>query len=103
MPTGRLGAATLAANTHTTVYAVPAGKTSALSINLCNTSSAAVTARIALAASATPANGEFIEYDAVIPASGVLERGGIVLGAGQFLVVRASGLGVNATVWGYEE
>lgn len=103
MTTGRLGAAAVAATTNTTLYQVPAAKTSVCTVNLCNTSSAAITVRIAIAAATTPVDGEYIEYEAQIPANGVLERGGIVLDALRYIVVYASATGINATAWGYEE
>lgn len=103
MPTGRLGAAAVAATTNTTIYTVPAGKTAVATVSLCNTSATAITVRLALSVSSTPVDGEYIEYDVSIPAGGVLERGGIVLAATQNIVVRSSATGINATVWGYEE
>lgn len=103
MASGRLGSASLSATTITTLYTVPASKVATCSINLCNTSAADVTVRVALAAVDTPAAGEHIEYDVSIPPSGVLERGGIVLDAGKKVVVYASATGINANVWGFEE
>ena len=104
MATGRLGSASLSATTYTTLYQVPLGKTTVCTVSLCNTTSAAVTVRIALAAaSGTPAGGEFIEYDVSLPANGVLERGGIVLDAEKYITVYASASGINANAWGYEE
>lgn len=103
MATGRLGAADLAATTNTTLYTVPASKVGSCSVNLCNRTATAVTVRLALASTGTPGNAEWIEYDAEIPAHGVLERTGIVLGAGQRVVAYASAAGVSALAWGYEE
>ena len=100
---GRLGTASLAATTNTTVYAVPTGKTSTVTVNFCNTTSAAATVRLALALADTPVAGEWIEYDCSLPANGVLERGGIVLGEGQRIVAYASATGININVWGFEE
>lgn len=103
MTTGRLGAAAVSATTNTTLYQVPSGKTAVCTINLCNTSSVAVTVRVGLCATSTPASGEYIEYETVLPSGGVLERGGVVLDALKYIVVYASAAGVNATAWGYEE
>lgn len=103
MASGQLGSANVSATTNTAVYTVPSGKTSAFTINLCNTSSVSVSVRVALAKTETPEAGEYIEYDVTIPAGGVLERGGVVLDATKNVVVYASASGINANVWGYEE
>jgi hypothetical protein len=55
-----------------------------------------------VAASATPGNAEFIEFDTSLSAKGVLERTGIVMDAGKLLVVRSSAVDVSAVVYGIE-
>jgi hypothetical protein len=88
MATGRLGAFNITTTADTTVYTVPASTFSVVTVNVVNrntTTSADI--RIAVASSATPALGEYIEYDSDIVASGVLERTGIVMDAGKLLVV----------------
>ena len=102
MATGRLGAVDLSAATDTTVYTCPVTTFSVVSVSVCNRGSTAATIRIAVAASATPTAAEWIEYDSTILAKGVLERTGIVLAAGQVLVVRSSAVSVNAVVMGIE-
>lgn len=103
MASGRLGAADLAATTNTTLYTVPNGKVASLTIGLCNRAASAVTVRLALAASGTPAAAEWIEYDVAIPANGVLERTGLVLDAGKNVVAYAGAANVSAVVWGFED
>lgn len=102
MATGRLGAVDLSAATDTTVYTCPATTFSVVAVSVCNRGSTSATVRIAVAASATPTAAEWIEYDSTILAKGVLERTGIVLAAGQLLVVRSSAVSVNAVVMGIE-
>lgn len=102
MATGILGSADLSAATNTTVYTVPADTFSVVSINMVNRGATAANIRIAVAASATPTNAEFIEYDSQITANGVLERTGIVVQAGKLIVVRSSAINVTAMVYGIE-
>lgn len=103
MASGRLGAADLAATTDTTLYTVATGKLASFNVNFCNRNSTAVTVRLALAAAGTPTAGEYIEYEATIPAYGVLERGGLVLDSAKLVVVRASATNVSVVAWGIEE
>ena len=89
MATGRLGIANITTTADTTVYTVPASTFSVVTVCVVNrSSSAAADIRIAVASSATPAAGEYIEYDADIVANGVLERTGIVMDAGKLIVVQ---------------
>ena len=102
MAAGRLGtAADLAATTNTTLY-TNATTYAVASVTLCNRNSTAVSIRLALSATATPGNAEYIEYGTTIPANGVLERTGLVVGATQNLVAYASATGVSAVVYGIE-
>ena len=105
MPSGTLGQADLAATTNTTVYTVPAGKTATISINVCNrgTVASSVNVRVAIASAATPTNAEYIEYDATLVTSAVLERTAIVVSAGEQIVVYSSAAGVSVNVYGFEE
>jgi len=102
MATGRLGIADLAAATNTSVYTVPSGYFAVVSVNICNRSNQATAVRIAAASLDTPANGEFLEYDTELLGRGVLERTGIIVGAGQKIVVRSTGANVSAVVFGIE-
>lgn len=104
MPSGLLARSFPAAATETTVYTVPAGKTSSVTISACNqnpTDYAKI--RIALTTSDTPTSNSYIEYDAPINAFGVLERSAIVLAAGQKIVVRTTIGSVSFVVFGIEE
>ena len=103
MATGILGQAAPTAATYTTAYTVPVGKTATFNISVANTTSGTISARVALATTATPTSNEFIEYDTVIVGNGVLERGGIVAQAGESVVVYNAMAGLNFNVYGYEE
>ncbi len=102
MATGRLGTADLSAATNTTLYTVPSATFAVATVNLVNRTASAVTVRIALASSATPGNGEWIEYGVSLAANTVLERTGLVLDAGKSVVVYASASGVSAVAYGIE-
>ena len=103
MATGRLGANDIAATTNTTVYTCPSSTFAVVTLSLCNrNATTARDIRVAVATSDTPSNAEYIEYDASLLAKGVLERTGLVLAAGQRIVVYASATDVSAVVYGIE-
>lgn len=102
MATGRLGTANLAAATNTTVYTVPATTFSVVTLSVCNRSNAAITCRVALATTTSPAADEWIEYDTEILPKGVLERTGLVMQATLNLVVYTSAANVSAVAIGIE-
>lgn len=109
MASGRLGKALLAAATDTKLYTAPDGTVATATLSLCNTSSAPVAVRVAIATSATPTPADYIEFDVVLDVVGapsgssVLERTGLVLSAGESIVVRAGAAGVVARAHGFEE
>jgi len=102
MATGRLGVADLSAATNTTLYTVPASTFAVVTLNVVNRGASAANIRVAISASATPLDSEYIEYDVSLAPKGVLERMGLVLDAGKLLVVRSSATSVNAIVYGIE-
>jgi hypothetical protein len=102
MATGRLGVVDLAATTNTTLYTCPAGFFGVASVTICNRNSTAVTERLAVTTSSTVTDNAYIEYGVTIPANSVLERTGLVLAAGQLIVVYSSSTLVNAVAYGIE-
>jgi hypothetical protein len=103
MATGILGQAAPAAATNTTVYTVPAATTAVTTISVVNRGAAPVAINVAVAAAATPTNSEYIEYQTVVDANGVLERAGVVANAGERFVVYATTADTSVTIYGYEE
>ena len=103
MATGILGQAAPAATTNTVVYTVPAATVTVATISISNTTAYSIAVRLAVASSGTPTTSEYIEYDTVIEANGVLERSGIVMNATEAVVVYASSAGLSVSVYGYEE
>ena len=103
MTSGRLGAVDLSATTNTTVYTVPAAKTAAFSVNICNRNASSITIRLALAATGTPDVAEWIEYDTPLGGNCVLERSGLMLDTGKLLVAYSSAANVSVIAYGVEE
>jgi len=102
MATGRLGTADLAAATDTSLYTVPADTFSVVTLSVCNRNASSAKIRVAVSASATPANDEFIEFDSELVGNSVIERTGIVIDATKILVVRSDTINVSAVVYGIE-
>lgn len=103
MATGRLGVFAIPATTNTTVYTVPTGYYAVCNVCIVNRNAAAtINLRLALAASGTPNNEEWIEYDTIIIPNGVFERTGLVMQAGLNIVVYSSAANVGCTVYGIE-
>jgi hypothetical protein len=94
------------------VYQVPTGYYGVYNISFTNTTSSAVTIRLAISTSGgatpSPAANEYYEYGTTIVPNGVFERTGVVVGAGLYILAYASagtaGLGtaVNVNVYGIE-
>lgn len=104
MASGILGQSAPSAATNTTVYTVPSAKTGTFSINIVNRGTATATVRIAISATGSPSNAEYIEYGAQILANGgILERTGIVAQATKNVVVFSDLADTSVTVYGYEE
>jgi hypothetical protein len=102
MATGRLGVTDLAATTNTTLYTCPSGFFAVASVTICNRNSTAVTVRLALTTSSTVTDNAYLEYNVTVPANSVLERTGLVLAAGQLIVVYSSSTLVDAVAYGIE-
>ena len=98
-----LGTALPAANTLATLYEVPTGRRAVVNVAACNKGTTAAKLRVALTASSTPAESEFIEFDVTLAPTEVLERTALSLAAGQKIVVQASSATVSFNTWGIEE
>ena len=102
MATGILGKGDLAAATLTTLYTVPADTFAVVTVSVCNRGGTAAEIRVAAASADTPGDDEYIEYDSLLSANGVLERTGVVLDAGKKIVIRSNAINVSAVVYGIE-
>jgi hypothetical protein len=104
MASGVLGRVSLASTTLTTVYTVPIGNVAYLNVTLANRSSASAAVRVALAqTAASPLDAEYIEYETDISGNGVLERTGLILGAGWSVVAYSDSAAVSVMTYGIEQ
>lgn len=96
----------LSANTYTEVLAsVSAGKSQAISVNICNrsTTNVAISLAIVTNTAATPTNSQFIEYNTVLGGNGgVLERTGLFLSNTYGLVAWSNSGNVSVVTYGIE-
>lgn len=102
MASGLLGSADLTAATYTTLYTVPAATTASFSVCFTNRSTTMTTVRLAIAATGTPANSEFVTYDFVLQGNASYERTGLVAQTAKNVVVYAAAANVTALAYGYE-
>lgn len=102
MASGLLGKTALIAGQNIDLYTVPAGIVATANINLCNRTSASVRVRVAVRIG-TLSDQDYIEYDALVPPGGALERTGVALSAGETITCRADANGISARVHGFEE
>ena len=104
MASGILGQSALGASSNTTVYTVPASTHAVVNVSILNrSSSTASTVRLAISATGSPGNAEWIEYGVSVPKAAVLERTAISLNAGKNVVAYASGSDVSVSVYGIEQ
>ena len=99
MASGILAAVTLVAATPTDVYEQIAG-TNTVTVNACNTT--ALQCALRLSVFKAGGSSKYIEYNLLLPSTGVMERGGIVLAVGD-KIIAYSNQAIDITVWGYGE
>lgn len=99
-----LGQSAPSATTNTTVYTVGAGKSAVVStIAVCNRGATSATFRIAVSASGTPGNAEYITYDSSVAANDtVFLTIGATLEATKNIVAYASNANLSVSVFGSE-
>ena len=102
MATGRLGANDLSSGTNTTVYTCPADTYAVASVSFVNRGSNPTNLRLAIADADTPTTGEYLEWETELLPKNVLERTGLVLSAGQKIVVRSSQANISCVAFGIE-
>jgi len=102
MASGRLGKADLVATTDTVVYTCPADTFTVATVSICNRGNQVITLKMSVSDSGTPDASEYVEYNTEVLSHGVLERTGLVMNAGQKLVVWSNAVNVSAVVMGIE-
>ena len=104
MASGILGQVSLASTTNTTVYTVPGSTLSVVNINVLNRNPSGVAnVRVAISTQSVPTDKDYIEYDTIVPARGILERTAIALDAGKNIVAYASTNTCSVNVYGLEQ
>jgi hypothetical protein len=104
MATGRLNGVDITTTGATSVYTCPVTTFSVVSVSICNRTASAVTVNLALTTTgSTPETTDYLEFGASLSANGVVERTGIVMSAGNQLVVTAgTGNALSVVVVGIE-
>ena len=100
---GVLGSRNLLSEVNQAVYVNNYSDISAVTVSVCNKHHISSNVSIAVSTSATsPSNAEWIEYESIVQGKGVLERSGIIVTPGHYIVVKSSAPNANAVVWGTE-
>lgn len=104
MASGRLAKSNPVADTTTTVYTCPAGFYSVITVSLLNYTDSATTFKLSVVetANASPVVSDYLEYDTVLSSKNVIERTGLVLSAGQKIMVSSPTSGCIINVFGIE-
>lgn len=98
---GVLGTTDLLANINQAVYFNNYDTASVVVVNLCNRGTENTLVSIAVSVSATnPSNAEWIEFNLPLSPKNTLERTGIAISTGKYLVVKSSNANVNAVCYG---
>ena len=86
------------------IYTPGANKAAVVNVNFCNRGSNSVRVRLGYCASATTVAAWYIEYGAVVPANGVLERTALVLSGTQTLIAECeTASSMQVTCWAVED
>lgn len=104
MASGRLAKANPNADTITTVYTCPASYYAVITVALLNYTDSSTTFKLSILESgnSSPVVSDYLEYDCVLSSKNVIERSGLVLSAGQKVVVSSPTSGVIVNVYGIE-
>lgn len=101
MPGSVLGQYSLSQNIAQAIYVCDKTVATTATVNICNLNKFAITVSVAVSASQTsPTNAEWLEWQAEIGPNGTLERTGLLISPGKYIVVKSSNDNVSASCWG---
>ena len=101
MSKGILGTWNLVSGVNQAVYVNNYSDIATVTVSVCNRNHTDGEVSIAVGTSATsPTNADWIEFEAILSGKSVLERSGIVVTPGHYVVVKSSLSNTNAVVWG---
>ena len=102
MASGRIATVDMPAGVNTVLYTMPTGQIQVLNVGISNRNDEDVKTRLALVDGGLSdlTNADYLEFDTIIRANGVLERTGIALAGEQSLVGYSDTGNVSFTVWG---
>jgi hypothetical protein len=101
MPTGLLAGGSLT-GTLTSYYVCPSGTTAFVTVNIANRTTGNVTVRINLSTTTGENLGGYLEFDSTIAANQAIEKTGIVLAAGQRILISSNSTNTTYRIYGYE-
>lgn len=101
MPSGILAQGSNSA-TLTSRYTCPASTTAFISINITNYTAGTITTSINLSNNSSENLGGYIEFNSSVAANQALEKTGIVLSAGQQILISANNISTSYVIYGYE-
>jgi len=100
---GILGTSDLTANVVTAVYRNLKDKSSAVTINVCNRSSISGKVSIAISTSnTTPSTAEWIIFEAGINGRDIIEKLGVLVPSGEYVLVQSNIPNTNAVIYGVQ-
>jgi hypothetical protein len=102
MATGLLAGVDISAGTYTQIYQCPTSTFSVITVSVCNRGSVESDIRLTVSNTFPPTAANYLEFDTKLSGNGVLERTGIVLGAGQIISARSTSADVTFVVYGIE-
>ena len=99
MASGKLGSADLAAATDTLLFT--AGATpQTFNVRFANRNVTSVRIRVAIGTGASPATTDYVDYDVILLANGILEDTGLVASSGEKVWVRSDNANVSVRAHG---
>lgn len=102
MASGRIAAVDMKAGINTLLYKMPTGQIQVFNVGISNRNDSDVKIRLAFVDGGISdlADSDYIEYDTMIRANGVLERSGIALAGEQSLIGYSDSANVSFVIFG---